>query len=127
MVDPETPDMAGWNLGLRFLLEMAALAGIVLGGRELIDGTTGQIVGIAVAIGAAAAWGTFNVPGDPSRSGAAPVAVSGLVRLCVEFDVLALGAAGLLLTTPGLGVVFIVLTAAHYATSTPRLRWLLNR
>ena len=119
--------MPGWNLVLRILLEMAALVGIVLGGRELIDGATGQLVGIAAAIAAAAAWGTFNVPGDPSRSGRAPVPVSGLVRLCVEFDVLAVGGAGWLLAAPGIGIVFLALVAAHYAASTRRLRWLLSR
>ena len=119
--------MPGWNLALRFLLEMAALVGIVLGGRELIDGATGQSLGIAAAIAAAAAWGMCNVPGDPSRSGRAPIPVSGLVRLCVEFDVLAVGAAGWLLAAPGIGLVFLTLVAAHYAASTHRLRWLRSR
>lgn len=117
--------MAGWNLALRFGLEMVALVGIVVGGRELIEGTAGQIAGVAAAIVAAAAWGLFNVPGDPSRSGQAPVPVSGVVRLCVEFDVLAFGAAGWLLAAPTVGVLVIVLLAVHYVTSWSRVRWLL--
>lgn len=117
--------MAGWKLAMRFGLEMAALVGIVVGGRELVDGLTGQLVGIAIAILAATAWGLFNVPGDPSRSGNAPVEVSGIVRLCVEFDVFALGGAGLLLAAPSLGALFIGLVLLHYATTPARLRWLL--
>lgn len=119
--------MAGWTLALRFVLEMAALVGLVVGGRELIDGTAGQVVGIIVAVVAAAAWGLFNVPGDPSRSGRAPVVVSGIVRLCVEFDVLVFGAAGWILAAPAIGIVFLVLVAVHYATTRPRLRWLISR
>ena len=124
MTEPAPPAMAGWNLGLRFALEMAALVGIVLGGRELIDGAAGQVAGVVAAIAAAAAWGTFNVPGDPSRSGRAPVAVPGLVRLCVELDVLALGAAGLVFVAPAVGVSFVVLVTLHYVASAERVRWL---
>ena len=126
MTGTDAPPVAGWNLALRFALEMAALVGIVLGGRELIDGTAGQIAGVVAASLAAAAWGLFNVPGDPSRSGAAPVPVSGVVRLCVEFDVLAFGAAGWLLAEPVAGVVVIALLVVHYVTSWSRVRWLLT-
>ena len=123
----DAPTMPAWTLALRFVLEMVALVGMVVGGRALIDGTAGQVVGIVVAVVAAAAWGTFNVPGDPSRSGRAPVAVSGIVRLCVEFDVLVFGAAGWMLAAPAVGIVFVVLVAVHYATTRPRLLWLLSR
>ncbi|MFQ6227417.1 DUF2568 domain-containing protein [Nocardia sp. NPDC002869] len=44
---------------------------------------------------AATAWGVIAVPDDPSRSGAAPVAVPGAIRLLVEFAVLFGGAAAL--------------------------------
>ena len=127
MTDTDAPRMPAGQLALRFGLEMLALVGLVLGGRELIDGRAGQAVGIIVAVAAAAAWGTFNVPGDPSRSGRAPVPVSGVVRLCVEFDVLAFGAAGWMLATPLVGVVFIGATAFHYGATRQRVRWLINR
>jgi hypothetical protein len=39
---------------------------------------------ILIPLLAATAWGVFNVKGDPSRSGKAPVPVPGIVRLLLE-------------------------------------------
>jgi hypothetical protein len=49
------------------------------------------VLAIAVPIAAAALWGTFNVPNDPSRSGAAPLRVSGATRLALELSILGFG------------------------------------
>ncbi|MEX2373053.1 MAG: DUF2568 domain-containing protein, partial [Dehalococcoidia bacterium] len=79
---------AWWNLGLRFLLELAALAGLGLAGWRLAPAPWNWLAVIALPVLAAALWGVFNVPGDPSRSGSAPVIVPGGLRLAVEFLVL---------------------------------------
>ena len=75
------PTMAAWNLGLRFGLELAALAGFGIAAWRLADGAWRWAAAIGVPLAAAVFWGVFNVPGDPSRSGEAPVVVPGVVPL----------------------------------------------
>ena len=43
-----------------------------------------KLIGIQTPIIIAVVWGTFAVPDDPSRSGAAPIVVAGFVRLAIE-------------------------------------------
>jgi hypothetical protein len=72
-------------------------------------------------------WGTFRVPGDPSSSGRAPVAVPGWTRLTLE--VLFFGAAAGALRLAGhpvLALAFGAATLLHYALSPDRIRWLLH-
>lgn len=71
--------------------------------------------------------GVFNVPGDPSRSGRAPVVVHGLVRLAIELAILGLGTWGLWTASPLLGGVVAVLVVFHYVVSWRRVTWLLGR
>jgi len=61
------------SLALRFLLELAALIALGLWGAH----QAGIALALALPATAAALWGIFAVPGDPSRSGKAPVPVSG--------------------------------------------------
>ncbi len=118
--------MSAWNLALRFLLELAALAGLATFAWGLGSGLLRFVCVIAAVAGAAAIWTVFAVPDDPSRSGHAPVPVPGIVRLCLEWVVLfggalAFYAAGLSVA----GVALAVLVAIHNALSADRLRWLL--
>lgn len=119
---------AWWNLGLRFLLELAALFGLGLAGWRLAPPPWHWIAVVVLPVAAASLWGAFNVPGDPSRSGAAPVPVSGTVRLAIEFLVLFSGATALALAAyRTAGIMMAVLVAAHYALSRDRIVWLLAR
>ena len=75
------------NLALRFILELGALVAMAMWGWHLGGGTEGwfgYIFAMALPILAAIIWGIFNVPNDPSRSGAAPIIVPGFVRLLIE-------------------------------------------
>ena len=73
-------------------------------------------------------WGLFNVPGDPSRSGAAPVPVRGIVRLAGELAFFALGAWALATSGyGGLGIALAIAVAIHYAISYDRIAWLIAR
>ena len=118
--------MAGWNLALRFGLEMAALVGIAMGAWGLAPGSTRWPAVVVVPLLAAAAWGTFNVVDDPSRSGEAPVEVGGTVRLAIEVAILGAGAVGFVVAGHiVVAVVFAALPAIHYAASSARLAWLL--
>jgi hypothetical protein len=125
-VDREPPTKAGWNLALRFALEVLALAGLAVGAWALTDGALRWVACIVVPLLAAVAWGTFNVPGDPSRSGRGPVAVIGRQRLLVEVVVLGLGSAALLYAAPLLGLVVVCGVVVHDAAGWSRVAWLLG-
>lgn len=120
--------MAGWNLALRFGLELAAVAGLAtIAWRSTADPLR-WIVVLAVPAAAVVAWTVFNVPGDPSRSGAAPVPVPGWVRLALELFVLGAGATAFLVSGPRwVGAALAGLIVVHYASSIARVRWLLDQ
>jgi hypothetical protein len=116
------------NLGLRFLLEVACLIGIGWAAWNLTTPPWRWVLVILVPLTAAAAWGVFAVPDDPSRSGNAPVRVPGSVRLVVEFIVLGAGVAGFALSgRPTIAAVLAGLLLIHYAWSYERIVWLLGR
>lgn len=121
------PTMAGWNLALRFGLELAALGGLATAAWRQTSGPARWAATLVLPVVAAAIWATFNVPDDPSRSGAAPVAVPGSVRLAIELAVLGGGAVALAVTgRRELGLALGALILVHYAASIPRIEWLLN-
>ena len=86
------PEVPGWNLALRFALELGALAGIGAGAWALTSGGWRWVAVVIAPLAAATSWGTFNVLDDPSRSGEAPVEVPGWVRLGVELLVFGVAA-----------------------------------
>jgi hypothetical protein len=105
---------------LRFALEIAALVGIgVYGGWPL--GLA--LVGVAIVL-----WGVFAVPGDPSRSGKAPVKVPGKVRLLVELAVFVGGAVAMALhgwwIPAGIDAGLLIV---HHTGTLERLRWLVRQ
>lgn len=119
--------MAGWNLALRFVLEIGALVGLTVAAWQSTDGAVRWIAAIALPFIAAVVWGTFNVLNDPSRSGKAPVEVPGWLRLVIELTILAGGAFAIGITWgPVAGFGFAVLIVVHYAVSWRRIRWLVS-
>jgi hypothetical protein len=115
--------MQGWNLVLRFGLETACLLGIGVAGWLVTPA-----LGVAAGVAAAAVWGVFAVPDDPSRNAHAPVPVHGWVRLLVELAVFIGGAAAWLVA--GWWAVAATITALlvlHHVVALPRLRWLLRQ
>lgn len=126
--DGVPPEMAGWNLALRFGIELLALGGIGLGMRSSIGRTFGWPAAILAVIVAAGIWGVFNVAGDPSRSGRAPVPVSGPTRLGVEALVLGAGTVGYLAAgRPLVAIGLAALVAGHSLAATARIGWLLSK
>jgi Protein of unknown function (DUF2568) len=124
---PDTPPaITPWVLSLRFGLEIGSL--IALGAwarRAAGGGAPAWAAAIAAPLVAAAVWGIFAVPGDPSRSGKAPVRVSGGVRIVIEMAVFFGGAASLV----SLGWwpwfdAFIAAFVVHHAGTAKRLLWL---
>ena len=114
------------NLFFRFLLEMVALVAIGVGAYTLADGILAWILAIGAPLIAAAAWGTFNVPGDRSRSGKAPVPVRGAIRLALELLFFLAAVLLLRLVSPVTAVTLGVAVVLHYAFSIDRIRWLLS-
>lgn len=118
-------DLKTIGLGLHFLLELAALAGMVTWGFHPVHSTWQKILfGIGLPILAAAVWGIFRVPNDP---GQALIAIPGALRLALELvffcgAAFALYAAGH--TTAA--VVFAAATLLNYGMMHDRVRWLLN-
>ena len=116
------------NLALRFLLEMSALFAMGRWGLGLRPGPWRYVLMIAVPAVAMIAWGVFSVPGDPSRSGGAPIPVPGLVRLLLELCFFGLATLALYATDARLpALVFGALVVLHYALSYDRLSWLIRR
>ncbi|NUS19631.1 MAG: YrdB family protein [Mesorhizobium sp.] len=119
---------AWWNLILRFLLELAALLGLGIAAWSLSEGWWRWLLALALPLIAAALWGTFAVPDDPSRSGRAPVPVPGAARLTLELVILFGGAVGFdLAGHAAIGIAMAMLIALSYAFSLDRLGWLLRR
>jgi hypothetical protein len=116
------------NLALRFLLELSALGILAYWGYKLGDSGLKFLWMILLPLIAAIAWGVFNVPGDPSRSGAAPVAVSGVVRLIIELIIFASAVFALYqLELNRFGLIFGLIVLLHYASSYNRISWLLSQ
>jgi hypothetical protein len=116
------------NLVLRFLLEITSLIAVGMWGWRMTDDWYRYFLAIGLPLMLATIWGVFNVPGDPSRSGSAPVVVPGFVRLIIEAIFFGIGALSLLMMGHVLiGWSFIVLLLLHYVTSMGRITWLLKR
>lgn len=113
------------NLAFRLVLELAALVAIGVGGFALTDGFLAWVAAIGLPLIAATAWGVFNVPGDQSRSGEAPVPVPGFVRLLVELAVFASGVVLLWRVSSTAAAILGVAVTIHYGLSVDRIRWLL--
>ncbi len=114
------------NLGVRFLLELFALAALGEWGWQLTAGWTRWLLAAAVPLFAAALWGVFAVPEDPSRSGKAPVPVPGWIRLLLEWGIFA----STIWALHSMGRVAVSWISAgvvilHYGLSYDRVRWLL--
>jgi hypothetical protein len=116
------------NLAFRFLLELLALLIIGLWGWNQDEGATRILLAVGAPAIAAALWGALAVPGDPSRSGSAPIAVPGVLRLALESLFFAFATWALYtLWSPGLGILFAIAVLVHYAISYDRIIWLISR
>lgn len=115
------------NLAVRFLLELAALFAMAFWGFQHGTGTLHYVLAPAVPLIAATLWGTLAVPGDPSRSGSAPLAVPGVFRLGLEVAFFAFATWGLFDAARNeLAIVLGVAVVVHYAVSYDRIGWLLR-
>lgn len=118
------------NLAFRLILEICALVAMVVGSWALTASWEATalrvVVAILIPVVAGTAWGTFNVPGDRSRSGDAPVAVPGIIRLIVELDVFGVAVVLLWFAWPAGAVTLGACVAIHYLLSIDRIMWMLR-
>lgn len=100
--------LAAFNLGLRFLIELAALAAVGVWGAQAGSGTALHVaLAIAAPIAAASVWGAFVAP-------KAAVRVREVVRVAIELAVFAAAAAGLAAAGhPTLAVAFGAVAVAN--------------
>ena len=116
------------NLIIRFLLELTALTAMGMWGWKQSDGWLKFILAFGIPIIAAAIWGIFAVPDDPSRSGTAPIVVPGIVRLTIELAIFAFATWALRdLGYARLSWIIGIIVVIHYIISYDRIIWLLNQ
>ncbi len=116
------------NLIFRFLLEITALGTMGYWGWMAGEGYLRLIMAFLIPFIAAMVWGIFAVPNDPSRSGRAPVPVSGTIRLVIELTIFAISIWMVYNLGYSLwGRLFAVAVITHYLLSMDRLTWLLKK
>ena len=111
----------------RFVLEVLALVFIGWWANTLASGWAGVFYSLFLVAATMLIWGVFNVPGDESRSGKAPVAVSGRTRLLIEVCIFLLATFSMfkILGSIYAGLFFASIIAHYYHTKS-RITWLLN-
>ena len=114
------------NLAVRFLLELFALLVMGAWGWRQTDNWLKFVLALGIPLILAIVWGTFAVPNDPSRSGAAPVAVPGILRLVIELAIFGLAVWALLdMGLTSFSWILTIIVVLHYLASYDRIRWLL--
>jgi hypothetical protein len=116
------------NLAVRLLLELSALAALGAWGWRQGEGLFGFVFALGIPIIAAVLWGIFAVPDDPSRSGKAPIATPGILRLALELIFFIFSAwAYYDIGYSSLGSILAILVAVHYVVSYDRVLWLIKQ
>ena len=113
------------NLAARFLLELMVLISTGMWGLRQTDSWLKFAMAIGIPLVLAMTWGIFAVPDDPSRSGAAPIAVPGILRLIIELGIFSIGVWAISdLDYPIVSLVLGIAVLIHYAVSYDRIAWL---
>ena len=116
------------NLAVRFVLEVVALISVGIWGWKFNEEWTHYALALGIPIVLAVVWGTFNVPDDPSRSGSAPVIVSGVIRLVIELGIFSIAAWALYnIGYTKFSLILVLAVVVHYLVSYERVMWLLAR
>lgn len=116
------------NLTLRFLLEVGALLSMGMWGWQQATGGWRYALATLVPVVAMGLWTTFAVPGDPSRSGNAPVVIPGYLRLFYEAIFFGFASWTLWQTKGAIwGGGFATVVLFHYVVSYERVTWLLQQ
>ena len=116
-----------YNLALRFILEITALICLGIWGWNQSDGWIRYVLAPGLPALTGAIWGIFAVPGDPSRSGAAPIPIPGIIRLILELIIFFMSTLALFeMNYDRIGWIFGIIVSIHYLVSYDRILWLLK-
>ena len=116
------------NLAVRFLLEIVGLIALAWVGWQYGEETYKYLLAIGFPLVAALLWGVFAVPDDPSRSGAAVIAIPGIVRLMLETAFFAAATWSLFaVEATSFAWIYAVILVTHYAVSYRRVLWLIQQ
>jgi hypothetical protein len=116
------------NLAVRFLLEISGLVSLGIWGWKQSDGWLRFVLAIGIPIIFAAIWGTFAVPDDPSRSGKAPIATPGIIRLVIELGFFSCAIWSLYdVGFKKVSLAFGIMVVLHYLISYDRIKWLISQ
>jgi hypothetical protein len=110
------------------VLEIIMFVAMAIWGWQQGDGFLRFVFALGVPLVAAILWGTFAVPGDPSRSGKSPVRTPGIIRLLLELALF--GFAAWAIYDMGyvmVSVVYGALVLIHYGLSYDRILWLVKQ
>jgi hypothetical protein len=114
------------TLAIRFFLELASFVAFGFSAWHLAPGGLRWLAALVLPAAVAAAWGVFAVPGDPSRSGRAPVPTPGPVRLLLELSVFFGSAVALAAAhVPTIATSYAIILVVYHITAYARIRWLL--
>ena len=106
---------------------MTALISVGMWGWKQSDGWLRFVLSVGIPIILASIWGTFAVPDDPSRSGAAPIVTPGVVRLAIELAFFAMASWSIYdMGSTKLSLAFGIVVVLHYAISYDRILWLMS-
>ena len=115
------------NLLFRFVLEILVLVTVAVWCWNAWEGWIGFVSAFAIPFALALIWGGFTVPDDPSRSGTAPIPISGSVRLLIELSIFSFALWCLYdLGRLRLCLIFGLMILGHYLFSLDRMRWLIK-
>jgi mannose-6-phosphate isomerase-like protein (cupin superfamily) len=122
-----SPAIPAAHLVIRFVLELAVLAGFAIWGWYVgSGGILGAVLALLFVALAAAVWAIFRVPNDPG-GGRPVVAVPGWARLLLELAIFALSAYGIWTSwSRAAAETLLTALALHYAVTWERTRWLLR-
>jgi hypothetical protein len=114
-------------LAVRFLLELTSLACFAIWAWRGTPTPWRLLLVIAVPVAVGWAWGTFAVPGDPSRSDDGIVATPGILRLLLELAVFFGAVAALHRVGLRRGArCLLVVVVGYQLLSWDRIPWLLG-
>lgn len=116
------------NLAFRFLLEVIAYIAMIYWGIKQDAGIIRFFYTGGIPLIAGLIWSLLAVPGDPSRSGKAPMPVSGPIRLIIEFSFFAVAIIMLSeITQSQVWLTYLIILVLHYGLSYDRIIWLLKK
>jgi hypothetical protein len=115
------------SLGVRFVLELVALACFGVWAWALVPGSLRYVCVVAVPLIVAVLWGVFATPDDASRSGGTVIATPGPLRFLLELAVFFGGAAALYAAgSRTLAVMLAGALVVYHLLSWDRVLWLVR-